>query len=286
MKELTGPTIYQYQHPHQFLKDRWTLKKQKRPELSLRSWSQALGLKSHGLLHQILQGHKSIPKKYLPKLIKSLELSTKEGLYLETLVDLSRAKSFDEQEIYHNRLKELAPKTSQISFTEMEAFKYLRDPLHLLLVEMMNLKGIEADEAILKKKILFKTDLAEIKEAKKRLLELGILESASNGKLRPSKHNMTNLVDVQSAGVQEYHRRVSLLAAEMVGKQTVNEREFNGHVLNIKRSSIKKAKKMMRDFITEFAREIEAEDSKDAEESYQLNLQFFRLTNHMETEDL
>ncbi len=51
----------------------------------------------------------------------------------------------------------------------------------------------------------------------------------------------------------------------------------NGYAINLKKSDLPKAKKLIREFVQDFARKIEA-TQKTGDETYQLNVQFFGLT--------
>jgi hypothetical protein len=52
---------------------------------------QVLGLSSHGTFHQILNGERNLPKKYLLAIGKDLNLSDQEVLYFETFIDLNKS---------------------------------------------------------------------------------------------------------------------------------------------------------------------------------------------------
>lgn len=63
--------IYGYIDPVLFLKDSLDLKREINSNFSLRSWAQSLGMKSHGPLHVMISGQRSIAKKHIPLKIKS-----------------------------------------------------------------------------------------------------------------------------------------------------------------------------------------------------------------------
>jgi len=275
--------VYSYKEASRFLKDQWLIRKDKNPALSVRSWAKHLGFKSHSMLQHFLDGDKKIPKKYIPVFIKHLKLSTREGLYFETMVDLQRAKSLEEKMIYLERLNELLP-AQPIKIHEVEAYKSIRDPLHNLIFEMVNLVDFKYDLKWIQQRIYFETSVESIHHAIERLIGLGLLQETPDNRLVATGINFTNPVDVASKGVQEYHKNASLLAAEMVTKQGVDEREFNGYALSVPVDSLPKAKTLIREFIKQFASELGANEPHKSELTYQLNVQFFQLTNNPKKE--
>lgn len=64
----------------------------------------------------------------------------------------------------------------------------------------------------------------------------------------------------------------------MVKSQTLAEREFGSYAMNIRKDKLPAAKKLMREFVDKFIREIEATPG-EGQQTYQLNMQFFGLAD-------
>ena len=235
-----------------------------------------MGLKTHAPLHLMLQRKRPIPKKYLPHFIKSLNLSPLEGIYLENLLEYQRAKNPQSKELYAQRLADLSPR-GMVKMQEVDAYRYLKDPLHCLILEMTSLRGFQSDLHWIKKRISEKHSLHDIKIVLERLFHLGLLKKDEQGNFVKTHQHITSVPDVHHQGVQEYHQNVAKLASDAVVAQPLAEREFNAYAFNIKATSLPRAKEMIRKFSSDFIREIEAEDGL-GEETFQLNIQFFRLT--------
>lgn len=274
-------SVFRYELASQFLKDAWLEKKSKNPGFSLRAWASHLGFKSHASLNKVLNGQRSIPKSYLPKMADSLGLTSPECFYLETLINLEHSKKFEEKVFYRERLRQMSPK-STLNFKEVESYRFLKDPIHALILEMTSLKDFAPDPEWIQSRLAFKRSAAEITEAIDRLFALGLLQKDPNGKVSKTNENLSNIPDVRNEGVQEYHKNVSRLAIELIEKQDPEEREFNGYSISIDPSRMKRAKQLIREFITAFSNELEAAPGQ-ATATYQLNVQFFGLTtNHRE----
>lgn len=273
-------TVYDYLNPSHYLRDSWQEKRLKNPSFTLRSWAQKMGWKAHNPLYEILNGKRSIPKKYVPSFIQSLNLGAKEGLYFETLVDLQKAKRVDEKEFYLNQLKSLSPK-KEIQFIEVDTYKYLSHPLHGLIIEMTSLKGFEPEPFWIKSRISFKTTHREINDALKRLLQLGFIFQDEDGQWQRKHANLSTRPDVKDLAVQVFHKKMSFLASEQITNLSLDEREFDAYILNIKKEKMADAKRKLRGFAKDFISEFEANPGS-AENSYAINLQLFKLTNNTE----
>jgi len=273
---MTVLDIYNYTSASRFLKDCWHEKNKKNPSFSLRAWARNLGFKSHSPLHLMLAGKRSIPKKYVPAFVEYFDFSSKEEIYFESLIELERAGDPAKKEFYLKRLRGLSPRPP-VRMVEVEHFTCLRDPLHIIIMEMTALKGFKPEPKWIQSRVSYKVSLNDIEEAIDRLIGLGLLKENADGSLARTHAHITNRADIADRAVQEYHGNVSKLAAESVFAQALSEREYNAYSLNIKKSRMPRAKEMIREFVKRFIREVEAAPS-EGEETYHLNVQFFGLT--------
>ncbi len=250
-------------------------KKEKNPYFSLRSWAQTLGMKSHGPLHAMLKGQRNIPKKYIPLIIKSLKLQGKEAKFFELLVDLSRAKSMEEKDLYLERLKAISPKELR-EVDDIEAYKYITEPLHIIIAEMSELKTFKGAVGWIKGRLRPHINLKDAEDILERLINLGILKKEGNKFVKQIQHIYTSK-EVISKAVQLYHKKMGTLAIEQISEQHIDDREYNAISFNINKKDLPKIKEYIREFSDQMVQEFEAK-SKEGEETYHLNVQFFSLT--------
>jgi uncharacterized protein (TIGR02147 family) len=268
--------IFKYSEPHTFLKDAWAAKKAKNPSFSMRSWSKKLGFGNNSPLSLMLAGKRPIPKKYVPSFAADLELGPRESQYLDALVDLGNAHDPKEREYHWPRMQAISP-VAPLQVLELEHFKFLGDPIHTCILEMIDLKGFKHDPAWIRDHLTFPASLDRIDEALDRLAALGLVRQVGNRLEKCQKH-LSSRSDVVDEGGQQYHQNVSRLAAEMVRTQPLAEREFNAYALNVSPESMPKAKQLLREFVERFIREVEAAPG-EGQRTYQLNLQFFGLAD-------
>lgn len=267
--------IYDYVEPAEFLKDHLKEKKKKNSSFSLRSWAKILGMKSHGPLHAILNQQRGIPKKLVPSFIQSLGLNQKDAKYFEALVDFKKSKSLKEKDYYRERLQKLSP-TPLREVSDLEAYKFITDPVHIILAEMTQLKDFKNDSAWIKRRFRLNINLRDIENIINRLIGLGVVEEHGNKLLKRVEHIYTKY-EIKSDAIQNYHKICSQLAIDEISKQDIEQREFNAIALNIKKKDLPKMKEAMREFVNQLIEEFEAPAHK-GDETYQLNLQLFSLT--------
>ncbi len=106
-------SIYRYTSPSLFLQDAWGERKSRDKSFTIRAWAFELGMCSYGTFHQIILGKRSLPKKYIHAVCKSLNLNIRESLYLEVLVDYSKSQTRESSEYYLNLLQEVSGNSMQ-----------------------------------------------------------------------------------------------------------------------------------------------------------------------------
>ena len=269
-------SIYYYTEPQNYLRDSYVAKKKGNTSFTIRAWAQNMGMKSHSSLYQMIEGKRPIPKRYIPHLIESLELTPREGMYFENIIELKRARTEREKEVYLKRIKDLSPLKFPKVFA-VDSFKALSHPIHTILLEMTCLADFVADPRWIKKRLAFDFTEKEIRTALERLKELELLYTTPLGQLKKTHRHLNSQADIKDLGLQAFHKSVSTMAQEAIETQSVQERQFNAYSFCMKRSSLPTAKKMIREFAFHLMNTLETEETQ-GEELYHMNLQLFKLT--------
>lgn len=276
-KESPEPlNIFNYSDPSLFLRDQWLIKKLKNKSFSIRSWSQNLGIKSHSQLHQMLYGKRSIPIKYLPSIAKNLALSKKEAEYFESLLSIQKSKTGEEKQFYFEKIKSFAKKGEMI-FEEIEHYEMIRNPLNYFLIEFLQLKKRSRSLEQIKQNLYFSYSTLEIKRSIETLLRLGVIVEIAPGEYAKSKRHFYTKNDIPSEAIRTHHKIMAEIAKQAIDLQDVEQREFSSTTINIKRSDVSRAKELIREFREKFILDMGC-DPKKANETYQLNLNFFAVT--------
>lgn len=271
-------SVYKYHSVAAFLRDSYNEKRKANERFSLRAWAKQLGLKSPTSLHAVIQGQRKIPLNYHEGLVSSLKLSDEESYYLLVLISYEHAKN-DLQKLSFLEKLQVLRKYKNLSMHELANFEFLSDPFYTCLVEMTDLKDFQSEVSWIQKNNRITKDANQIKCVLSNLLEEGYLQSNEDRVFKAHTHT-TNVHDLANLGSQKYHRNTSLLAAESVQVQSVDEREFNSYSMNIESKNLDKIKASMREYVKRFIAEFEA-PAGEGDSTYQLNLQFFSLTEKL-----
>lgn len=191
------------------------------------------------------------------------------------LVDFDRSKNFDEKEFYREKLENLSPRPIR-EINDLEAYKYVTDPVHIMLAEMTQLKGFKDSPAWIKQHLRINQNMRDLEVMLERLKKLGIIKKEKNKMTKPVEHIYTGQ-EIESKDIQAYHKTCSNMAIDQIGKQGIDEKEFNAIAFNIEKKNLPKMKEELREFINKLVEDYEAPPHK-GDETYQLNLQLFSLT--------
>ena len=278
MRVMNQVAIFNYTNPRQFLLDALQEKQKSQSDFSVRKWAKEMGLTSHSILVMILQGKRPLRMKHAAFLSKGLNLSTQEKLFLQALIQFDTAKSIEEKELCRLWLSELNP-GGQYKTCEIDQFMVISHWVHMTILSMTNLKNFDGSAEQIHKLLKGKASIHEVRSALNRLYELKLIRRNSNGKVEATYERVTSKDDVVNKGVREYHRQVIDLAKNAIEEQSVEEREFQSFSLGIPHERLVLAKTMIRKFRTQFVKAMSA-DTGSADDVYQFNLQFFRLTEN------
>jgi len=271
---MNTPSIYNYQDYRAFLRDSIQKLKERR-EISLREISFELGFKSPSLMTMILKGQRRLAPRAAPRLSEILRLTEKESKYFEALVHFCDSKSVDHKLFFEKQLSNLKPQEGFVSI-DMEIFKIISHPIHFTILEMTSLRGFSAEPQWIQEKLSWCT-LTEVREALDRLFKYELLEIVGK-RTQKTSLQLTTSHDVPNEAIRRYHRMMIELAQESLEKQTTEERDITGMTVSIDRKKMGQAKALLTEFRRKFQQLLEAPNGR-ATDVYQLNLQFFRLTN-------
>ena len=269
-----APNIFNYQSPKQYLIDCLGAKQKNNSKYSVRAWARDMGLKSHTLLVMLLQGKRPLRVQHSSFLCNGLNLSSDEKLYLQALIQYESAQTIEEKKLLSLWLQELNP-GKDFRINEFEKYEYISHWIHSALMAFCEIPEVSGNEKEVLRRLKGKVTASEINSAVERLKQLGLLTESVDGKWACHFDRVSSPNDIPSSGVREYHRKVADLAKDSLEAVSVEEREFQGTCLPIAKSKASLAKEMIRRFRSQLETAMKGEEP---EELYQLNIQFFRLT--------
>jgi len=274
--EQLGISVFKYRDYRQYLNDVLMAKKHLSNGSSLRVWSKRFGLGSPSYLTMILQNQRKLPSRAISLVIGALKLKASEGKFFETLVFFNHAKSVEERLIYEQRLRKLDTTQSFYSL-DLEAFRLVADPLHFILIEMLSLKDFSDDPVWISKRLNYAYSKSQIESAFERLRKLSLIKSDGRGGWVRAQANVTTTNDTPNEALKQFHRVNIQKALVAMDEQPTLERDITSLTLTIKKEDVVEAKKLIKEFRHQFLSVLEAKVG-DGDETYQLNIQFFKHT--------
>ncbi|WP_372654280.1 DUF4423 domain-containing protein [Halobacteriovorax sp.] len=267
--------IFEYADYREFLKDFNEMKKRVNPSWSFGLWASKLGLNSISSITMIINGQRHAGKKIQASLIKYFDFNSKETYYFEELVKIAKSSKND-------------PSLTILMLEQNEDLKSLREEnteqvdlffnwkAHCV-KELTQITDFIPDGAWVEKRT---NGLIKEEEANKllsALLKNNFIEKCNiNGKetlaavgaIHPTK-------EVTMDAAKAYHKGLMDNSYEAINTHK-DKRSLNATTLSVLKEDIPKAKEIIREFQMHFSEEIE---KNPADEVYQLNIQFFPLTN-------
>jgi len=268
-----SPSIYDYQDPRRFLLDWLVARQATEPGFSVRKWAKKMAL-SHALLVMLLQGKRGLRLKHVPALSLGMDLTPAEKTYLQALIELAEAKSIEAETLARNWIRELNP-GAQVRTREIDEFEMISSWIHFAILALCQTEDFDGTRTYFKKRLEPRATAVEVRAAVSRLFSLGLLGTLPNGKIFAAQSQVSTKNDRASAAVRKYHSDVSQLASQAVQEQDVLEREFQSLAIAVHRDQIPMVKEMIRKFRSQL---VEALSERKGTDVYNVNLQFFRLT--------
>lgn len=272
-------SVFAFEDPVDYLNFQFRERQKRNPKFSLRAWARQLGFENPSLLFQVLRRERKLKIELAGKLATNLNLKGKNLKYFEIIVLKNASKSETEKRVYEAMIPVLRPKKFwSASAFSLELFSMAAEWYHWAILEMSELADFEANEDFIQNRLSGSLDKKTIRSALDRLVRLGFFEKAKDGKLvRANPENAPNFLrnKVPSEAVRSYHKQMIEKAKAAVDEQTMEERYLRGTTLPFKCADREKVEEILRNAHSEI---LALASKGDAEELYQLNTQFFRLT--------
>jgi uncharacterized protein (TIGR02147 family) len=273
----TDNSVFDFTDYRNFLKSYLQRTREKKKEFSLRLWARKLNLNGPSNLSMILTGSRHPGGDFTDRLIDYFRFSQQEEKYFKGLIKLAKATGDSEKTaLLFKELKKLHPK-KEFRLLDADVFDVMANWYYFAIRELVATKSFKEDHSWISKRLQGKVSVIEVKRALEKMLEFNILKrSGKNGKFMQTEEEITTSTDIVSEALKQFHYQMMTLAQESLRKIPLEMREITGVTLNVNPSKLEQAKKLIREFRMSFSKIIGEENS--GEEVFQLNIQFFPLT--------
>lgn len=273
---IEASSVFEYTDYRNFISSFLKEKKRQNKNFSMRLWISKLGLKSPSALSMVLSGQRHPGEEFTDQLIDFFRFTSHQEKYFRLLVKLAKVNGDEKKRI--KILKELGKTNPRRNFHLLEAdvFEAVSNWYFFAIREMVQLKDFKENDSWISNRLNKAITPKEVKRAISIMLRLGLLKRDKNNQLIQINHQIETSADVPSEALKQFHEEMILLGQQAIRKIPLEQREVTSVTLNINPEKMIQAKQLIREFRIKFTELIEGNLGT---ETYQLNIQFFPLTN-------
>jgi uncharacterized protein (TIGR02147 family) len=275
MKNISSYTDFRL-----FLRDHYKECKARNPNFSFQVLSRMAGIKSRGFLHNVIRGKRSLPKANIFGLSKALKLNKYETEYFENLVALDSAESLDEKNFYYERLSAVKARGKsawQPQIVRKDQFEFYSRLHNSVIRSLIDLYGFKDDYAWLASAVVPRITPGQARKSVALMEKLGLIRKVANNWYKVVVKSIATPREVASLATLNFHRESAELALQALLTFPKERRNISGVTLGISRKTYDRICEEIREFRTKLLKI--AEEDKSADSVYQLNFQFFPVSN-------
>jgi uncharacterized protein (TIGR02147 family) len=267
--------LYSYTDYRTYLKDYFAYKKAKNNGFSLKIIADRAGFKARDYFLRVMNGTRNLSQSGCFKLSEALQLSQKETEYFINLVAFNQAETPREKEYFYFKMAEICKHGKQQKIRQ-DQFDYFSEWYYSALRSILPVIDFKDDYSAIGKFLSPQLSAAQTEKAIRFLLDLGLLERDENGKYRVTTAQLSAGDAVTSVAMMRFHKQSLDLARRALECYSSEERDVTGVTMSLSQNGFNK----IREELSLFRKKIMAiaEQDRNEERAYQLNLQLFPLS--------
>lgn len=268
--------VNSYLNYREFLNDFFVEKKKSHPDFSHRSFMMKAGLSSPSHLKMIIDGKRNLTNKTIPKYIKALGVTSKKEIeYFNLLVQYNQTSSAEEKTSLLERILQIKNKKNLTPLEEKQ-YMFLSQWHYVAIFVLVDMKDFQASSEWINQKLRKKVSPKQIEKALSDLVDLNLIQKDAKRGFIQTSGALSTEDEIKNTAIHNYHKNMIELASHSLMTDGLDSREFNGATLPIPKDKLP----ILKEKIREFRKEINqlASSFEDPDEVYQLNVQFFPLT--------
>lgn len=276
------PSLFEYVDLQSYLRDYYQWRKTKQPGWSYSVWARSLSLRSQSTLIMLVNGQRNPGPNLTRKMVSHFQFNSQEASYFQSLVALRKAAKGDFSKNLH-LMKNLEANHPDQNFRVLDrmTFEAIGGWQYYAIRELVHLRDFKEDAQWIAKRLGGKITASEAREALDRLLQLGMLERDPHGRLRHTSRHIQTTKDIADLGIKTFHINCLEQAKQSIWEVEPELRQISGCTFAIKKSHLKTAKNLIREFQMKMCELLE---NPKADDVYQLEVAFFPLTRRSTNE--
>jgi len=271
------PLIYEYDDYRQFLSDSYKYLKNKKPQFSYRYFSKKAGFTSPNYLKLIIDGKRNLSVEAIPKIANAIELKPSETKFLTSLVLFNQATTPKEQLKYSEKIFRTRSVKRSRPITAA-TFEYLTHWYYVAIRELFGIIDRKITPGWIARKLTPSIKVKEAQDAIDHLVELGFLRKNSDGNYSQAESHLSTADSGLNFAMAAFHEGMIVKGKEAIERFPREIREISSVSLRISSEEFEILREKIIDFRENF---IETSEHDSSDRVYQLNIQFFPLSEKL-----
>ena len=268
-------SVFEYTDYRQYLTEYYAWAKENVRGFSHRSFMGKTGMSGPNYFKRVMEGVHDLTEKSIPKFSLALSLTETEGTYFKHLVFFNQAKTLVEKDQHFQILMALKTPHQQVVL-EKAQYEYYKDWYNVAIREMLSFFEYRDHPQEMAKLLSPPVSPKRIKKAIELLETLGLVEKASDGRVKTTSQFVLGNPEVQSLLIPKFHQTMARLAEEAITRFPKTERHFSSSTVSMSEKSYQAVTEIIQNTRKEILRTIGQEPEPNR--VYHLNMQLFPLT--------
>lgn len=274
--EQSSINVLEYLDYREFLNAYYQQQKQRHSFFSLRYISQRTGIDAAHIM-RVLQGKRHLSEKSAPAFARLCRLDGKQEQYFATLVEFNTAKSSRRRQQAFEQL--LALSGLQTTVLQSHQYEFYAKWYYTAIRALIGMHSFRAKGDFSRMGAMLSPALtaSQARQAVALLKKLGLVVETPDGLLETTQTHITTGTQWRSLAVKNFQAETLRLALESLERHDRSSRDISTVTVGISRSQLP----ALAERIAEFRQSMMAiaEENRNPDDVYQLNIQFFPLTD-------
>lgn len=268
-------SIFEYLDFRAYLTDYYQEQKEKKPYFTHRYFCKKAGLSSPMHLKLVMTGKRNLTHKTIPKFARGLELKKRDAEYFENLVYFCQSKTPDEKTQFLQKMESFRLNPASRTLIHKEQMSLYSQWYFVLIYELVATQGFTEDPQWIASRIGDGLRAIEVRKALQLMIETGLLVRDEEGRLKQASPIVRSADETEDLRVREFQKRMIARSLSRID-DPIDLRQFGAVTVASNPEQFQRVKELAKEFMREANRILTRPEP--GERVYQLNLQFFQVT--------
>jgi uncharacterized protein (TIGR02147 family) len=267
--------VTDYLEYRDFLRDLYNDKKSVKPYFSYRFIAKKLSIDPSHVV-KIFQKQRHISVKLIEGCIELAELKGREAEYFATLVHFNKTKTDSECKLHFQKLLALKDKDVRAFTLEKGQYEFFQNWYYSAILTLLEFYPFRNDYAALSKKLNPPITESQAKKAVALLRKLKLIKKQPDGTFGLTSTMVTTGEQWRSLAISSFQEETMRLALESLHRIPREDRNISTVTVTLSKNDLDEANEILKECRTALLKL--AENQKNPERVYQINMQLFPVT--------